>query len=103
MVGLANTLDECLTWPGMRPKDTPGGQEDIAQARRLMAEAGYPDGFEIQYNVRQVGTYVDECSVIKQDLEEYLGITGSIEVLPSAAGYAKYATARRLMPKATGK
>ena len=94
LVGLANTLEECLTWPGMRPKDTPGGQEDIAEARRLMAEAGYPDGFEIQYNVRQVGTYVDECSVIKQDLEEYLGITGSIEVLPSAAGYAKYATAR---------
>ena len=94
LVGMANTLEECVTWPGMRPKDTPGGQEDIARARELLAEAGYPDGFEAQYTVRQVGTYVDECSVIKQDLEEHLGITGSIETLPSAAGYAKYGTAR---------
>ena len=76
LVGLANTLEECETWPGMRPKDTPGGLEDIARARELMAEAGYPDGFEVEYTVRQVGTYVSECSVIKQDLEEYLGIIG---------------------------
>ena len=94
LVGMANSLEECATWPGMRLKDTPGGQEDVARARKLMAEAGFPDGFEAQYTVRQVGTYVDECSVIKQDLEEYLGITGSIETLPSAAGYAKYGTAR---------
>ena len=93
-VGMANDLEECESWPGMRPKDTPGGQEDIARARELMAEAGYPDGFEVQYTVRQVGTYAAECSVIKQDLEEYLGITGGIETLPSAAGYAKYGTSR---------
>ena len=78
----------------MRPKDTPGGQEDIARARELMAEAGYPDGFEIEYTARQVGTYVVECSVIKQDLEEFLGITGDIATYPSAAGYAKYGTSR---------
>ena len=94
LVGMANTLEECVTWPGMRPKDSPGGQEDIARARELMAQAGYPDGFEVQYTARQVGTYVDECSVIKQSLEDFLGITGSIEVLPSAAGYAKYGTSR---------
>ncbi len=94
LVGMANTLEECATWPGMRPKDTPGGQEDIARARELLAEAGYPDGFEVTYTVRQVGTYVDECSVIKQDLEDYLNIRGAIEVLPSAAGYAKYGTSR---------
>ena len=94
LVGMAHAFEECLTWPGMRPKDTPGGQEDIAEARRLMAEAGHPDGFEIEYTVRQVSTYPEECSVIKQDLEEYLGITGNIETLPSAAGYAKYGTSR---------
>ena len=27
-------------------------------------------------------------------MEEYLGITGGIETLPSAAGYAKYGTSR---------
>ena len=94
LVGLAHDYEECATWPGMRPKDSPGGQEDIARARELMAEAGYPDGFEIEYTARQVGTYVAECSVIKQDLEEFLGITGEIATYPSAAGYAKYGTSR---------
>ena len=94
LVGMANTLEECASWPGMRSKDTPEGQQDIARARELMAEAGYPDGFEVTYTVRQVGTYVKECSVIKQDLEDFLGITGALESLPSAAGYAKYGTAR---------
>jgi peptide/nickel transport system substrate-binding protein len=93
-VGMANDIEECATWPGMRPKDTPDGQADIDRARALMAEAGFPDGFEVQYTVRQVGTYASECSVIKQDLEEFLGITGPIETLPSAAGYAKYGTSR---------
>ena len=94
LMDLAHTNDECTTWPGLRPKDTPGGQEDIAEAQRLMAEAGFPDGFEVQYTVRQVGSYPQQCSVIKQDLEEFLGITGAIETLPSAAGYAKYGTSR---------
>ena len=94
LMDLAHTNDVCTTWPGLRPKDTPGGQEDIAEARRLMAEAGYADGFEVQYTTRQVGSYPAQCSVIKQDLEEFLGITGAIETLPSAAGYAKYGTSR---------
>ena len=94
LMDLAHTNDVCTTWPGLRPKDTPGGQEDIAEAQRLMAEAGYPDGFEVQYTTRQVGSYPAQCSVIKQDLEEFLGITGAIETLPSAAGYAKYGTSR---------
>ena len=42
LMDLAHTNDECTTWPGLRPKDTPGGQEDIAEAQRLMAEAGFP-------------------------------------------------------------
>ena len=94
LMDLAHTNDECTTWPGLRPKDTPGGQEDIAEAQRLMAEAGFPDGFQVQYTVRQVGSYPAQCSVIKQDLEEFLGITGDIETLPSAAGYAKYGTSK---------
>ena len=32
--------------------------------------------------------------VIRQQLEEALGITGQFETLPSAAGYAKYGTSR---------
>lgn len=37
----AQPTDEVQTLPGYRPDKT----EDIAEAKRLMAEAGYPDGF----------------------------------------------------------
>jgi peptide/nickel transport system substrate-binding protein len=94
LMGMAHGLRECDDWPGIRAKESPGGQEDIAEARRLMAEAGFPEGFKVQYTVRQVGSYPSQCSVVKQDLEEYLGITGDIEAMPSAAGYAKYGTSR---------
>ena len=94
LMGLAYPNAECETWPGIRPKDTPEGQQDLADAKQLMADAGVPDGFEVQYTVRQVGNYPDQCQVVKQQLQDALGITGDIETLPSAAGYAKYGTSR---------
>ncbi len=94
MMGMGHSLDECAQWPGIRPKDTPGGEADLAYARQLMAEAGYAGGFETTYDVRQVGSYPDTCSVVKQQLEENLGIRGEITVHESAAGYALYQTAR---------
>ncbi len=94
LMGLAHPNEECTNWAGIRPKDTPEGQQDLADARALMAEAGVGEGFEVQYTVRQVGNYPDQCQVVKQQLQDALGITGDIETLPSAAGYAKYGTSR---------
>ena len=95
LMGLAHTFQECEQWPGLRPKDTPEGQADIARAQELMAEAGYPDGFETRMDVRQVGTYPDQCSVIKQQLEETLNIqVTDFQTYPSAAGYALFGTSR---------
>ena len=94
LMALAHSNEECNTWPGIRPKNTPEGQQDLADAKALMAEAGVPDGFEVRYTVRQVGNYPDQCSIVKQQLQDNLGITGDIETLPSAAGYSKYSTAR---------
>ena len=94
LMGLAHSNEECNTWAGIRPKDTPEGQQDLADAQALMAEAGYADGFEVTYTARQVGNYPDQCAIVKQQLEANLGITGDIETLPSAAGYAKYGTSR---------
>lgn len=95
LMGLAHTFAECEQWPGLRPKDTPEGQADLAQAQALMAEAGYPDGFETRMDVRQVGTYPDQCSVVKQQLEETLNIrVTDFQTYPSAAGYSLFATSR---------
>ena len=95
LMGLAHTFDECETWPGLRPKDTPDGEADLAEAKRLMAEAGLADGFKTRMDVRQVGTYPDQCSVVKQQLEEVLNIEVSdFQTYPSAAGYALFGTSR---------
>jgi len=94
MMGMGYTYDDCLTWPGLRPKDTPGGQADIAEAKRLMAEAGFPDGFSTKFDARQVAGYDEVCSVVKQQLKETLGITGDLQTWESAAGYAMLSTAR---------
>ena len=95
LMGLAHTFEECLKWPGLRPKDGPGGADDIAQAKALMAEAGFPDGFKTRYDVRQVGTYPDQCAVVKETLKKTLGIDGDITTYPSAAGYSFFGTSRQ--------
>ena len=94
LMGMAHSFEECNTWPGLRPKDGPGGADDIAKAKALMAEAGYPDGFKTRYDVRQVGTYPDQCTVVKENLKSVLGITGEMTTYPSAAGYAFFGTSR---------
>jgi peptide/nickel transport system substrate-binding protein len=94
LMGMAHSFEECNTWPGLRPKDGPGGAEDIAKAKALMAEAGYPDGFETRYDVRAVGTYPDQCTVVKENLKKVLGIDGDMTTYPSAAGYAFFGTSR---------
>jgi len=94
LMGMAHSFEECLTWPGLRPKDGPGGAEDVARAKALMAEAGYPDGFNTRYDVRQVGTYPDQCTVVKENLKSVLGIDGEMTTYPSAAGYAFFGTSR---------
>ena len=94
LMGMAHSFEECLTWPGLRPKDGPGGAEDIARAKALMAEAGYADGFKTRYDVRQVGTYPDQCTVVKENLKSVLGIDGEMTTYPSAAGYAFFGTSR---------
>ena len=94
LMGMAHSFEECLTWPGLRPKDGPGGADDVARAKALMAEAGYPDGFKTRYDVRQVGTYPDQCTVVKENLKSVLGIDGEMTTYPSAAGYAFFGTSR---------
>ena len=94
LAGMGYSFEECATWPGLRPKDTPGGQADLAEAKRLMAEAGFPDGFSVDFHARQTGSYADECSIIKQQLKIALGITGDLRTYESASGYALYQSAR---------
>ena len=94
MPGMAYDESEAVTWPGLRPKNTPGGKEDLAEAKRLMAEAGFPNGFKTTFDARKVSFYVPICQVVKEQLKQTLGITGDLRTHESAAGYKLYGTAR---------
>lgn len=64
---------EAKTWPGFRqPKD-----QDVAEAKKLLAEAGYPQGFKI--NLLATNTIsVQEASVGLQNELAKLGIQATI-------------------------
>jgi ABC-type transport system substrate-binding protein len=63
---------------------------DVEAAQALLAEAGYPDGFETVLNYRDVVRgYLPDPNVVAQDiqaqLQENLNITVNIEVMESGA------------------
>jgi ABC-type transport system substrate-binding protein len=63
---------------------------DPEAGRALLAEAGYPDGFEVTLNYRDVvRSYLPEPGVVAQDiaaqLAENLNVTVNIEVMESGA------------------
>ena len=65
---LCMTVDEVLAVPGWRqPKDA-----DITEARRLMAEAGFPDGFKTTFITR--GFDQDEGPVLQDTLRQNLDL-----------------------------
>ena len=92
--GMAYAEAEAIKWPGVRPKNTQGGKQDLAEAKKLMAEAGFPDGFETTLDSRSVSNYVQVCEVVQEQLKTTLGINSVVRTYPSAEGYALYETAR---------
>jgi len=63
---------------------------DVDAAKAMLAEAGYPDGFETVLNYRDVvRSYLPDPNVVAQDiqaqLKENLNITVNIEVMESGA------------------
>ena len=44
--------------------------EDVDEAKRLLAEAGYPDGFEATITFRKVGSYPDFSAIVTQQWKD---------------------------------
>lgn len=71
--------DELAKLPGYRqPKDA-----DIAEARKLMGEAGYPNGFELVINSRRMWQANDAAVFMTSQLSP-LGIKAKVQVLEDA-------------------
>jgi len=80
------TLEEAEEVPGYRLIDGVKPSVDLADAKRLMKEAGFPDGFETTITLRRVEQYVEVGTAIAKQLEDALGIKSVINVMESAAG-----------------
>ena len=87
----SRTTEEWLQTPGLR--QTPEGDkhpEDIAEAQRLMDEAGYPDGFETTILAANFLSFPDMAQVAADQLERWLNIRAVVQPEEPAAGYVRY-------------
>ena len=84
------TSEEAEQVEGYRLVDGEKPRVDLAEAGRLMEEAGFPNGFETTITLRRADLYVEVGTAIAQQLEKYLGITSAINVVESAAGQAAF-------------
>jgi peptide/nickel transport system substrate-binding protein len=74
----ATPYDEVLQMPGYRSDKT----EDIETARQLLAEAGYPDGFETTFTAwTEASSSEVAVPAFAELLRSALNITGDIEVV----------------------
>lgn len=60
--------------PGYRYVDGKKHPDDIAEAKRLLAEAGYPDGFKVELNMGDSKTAIRVNTVVTEQLRRDLGI-----------------------------
>jgi peptide/nickel transport system substrate-binding protein len=76
--------EEVQKLPGLRKDKT----EDLAEAKRLLADAGYPNGLELTWKVRNTADYISTATVVAAQLEK-IGIKSTIKSLDPSAGIAE--------------
>ena len=76
--------DEIKTWPGFRAKDTPGGKEDVATAKKLMSDAGFAEGFDLEILSRTNRITQTSATFMTEQLRP-LNIRAKIRVMEDAA------------------
>jgi len=84
------TEDELAEFPGFRELNGEKHPEDIARARELLAEAGFPNGFETTLTARQVSNYVANAQILVDQLDRFLNIKANVRVMESVAGKAAF-------------
>ena len=76
--------------PGFRELNGKKHPDDQAEAKRLLTEAGFLDGFKFELSYRQFGEYGDIAVLVAQQLKDFLNLDASIKSWESTAGYECY-------------
>ena len=75
------TEAEVTQVPGFRSLNGEKHPDDIAEAQRLMAEAGFADGFETNFLARNLFGTPEMAQVAADQLRRTLNITGTVDVV----------------------
>ena len=87
----SSSTEDLLQLPGLR--ETADGEKDprdIAEAQRLMAEAGYADGFKTTILGANFLGFPDMAQVAADQMRRWLNIDAVVQPEEPAAGYVRY-------------
>ena len=77
------TPEDLAQRPGYGPSDDRA--DDYAEAKRLLTEAGYPDGIEVRLNSGNQATTIKQAELATEQLRRNVGIDIEIDAVDSAA------------------
>jgi peptide/nickel transport system substrate-binding protein len=86
----SRTLSESEQLPGYRELNGEKHPDDIAEAQRLLKEAGISENLKVTLTARNCCVYPDEAVLIKEQLKKNRGWDIEIEVLEAGAGFDAY-------------
>ena len=82
--------EEMANLPDFRELNREKHPDDIAEAKKLVEEAGLGDGVDLTLSVRNVLGYPDIAILIKEQLQDTLGWNITIKSMESGSGFDAY-------------
>ena len=86
----SRTQEEYDQLPGYRELNGAKHPDDIAEAQRLLQEAGIPPNLSVTLSARNCCGYPDQAVLVKEQLRENLGWDIDIHTMESGAGFDAY-------------
>ena len=81
--------EEVLTWPGYRELNGEKHPDDIAEAKKLLAEAGYADGFKVTLLTATITWWPDGAQIMQARLKKNFNIDIDINITDIGSAFGK--------------